>query len=77
VTTPTTPEGLARYDDLPPLDAIVAAWTEPGSHPEWHRRQKAEVWRRMPLLARALDRAAAEATMRRERPAPGRDAGGN
>lgn len=52
--------GVRRYDDLPPLDAIVAAWTEPGPNPFWHKRARMAVHRAMPELARALDRAAAE-----------------
>ena len=56
--TPVTTNGLRSYDDLPPFDAIVAAWTRPGPRPDLHRRCRAEVRRLMPLLGRALDRAA-------------------
>jgi hypothetical protein len=56
-TTPTTPEGLRRYDDLPAVEAVLLAWTEPGIHPAWwHRDRQAELRKAMPLLARALDR---------------------
>jgi hypothetical protein len=57
MTTPTTPEGLRQYDHLPWPEAARLAWAEPGNDPEWHRLQREEVRRRMPLLARALDRA--------------------
>ena len=56
--TPSTPRGRSAYDHLPPLDAIVKAWTVPGPHPDWHRRAQNEVRRAMPTLARALDEAA-------------------
>ena len=69
-TTPTTPEGLRRYDHLPALNAVVAAWTEPGQRPEWHEKMRERVRLEMPLLARALDRAAAE---RQEAPARSRE----
>lgn len=52
--------GVRRYDDLPPLEAIVAAWVTEGPSRFWHRRAKMAVHRAMPELARALDRAAAE-----------------
>lgn len=58
MTTPTTPEGMAQYDDLPPAEAVVLAWTNPGDHPAWHRDRQAELRKAMPLLARALDRLA-------------------
>lgn len=71
--TPTTPRGRAAYDHLPPLEAIVKAWTEPGPSPYWHRTAQDQVRRAMPVLARALDRAAgqrsparAEAIIRRQ-----------
>lgn len=56
MNTPTTPEGRARYDDKKPAQAAAAAWHEVGAHPDWHRMQQREVRRRMPVLARALDR---------------------
>lgn len=59
--TPTTPEGERRYDHLPAAEAASRAWTSSGANPEWHERAKAEVRSAMPLLARALDRLAAEA----------------
>lgn len=58
--TPTTPRGRAAYDHLPPFDAIVKAWTEPGPSPYWHREAQDQVRRAMPVLARALDRAAGQ-----------------
>lgn len=50
MSTPTPPEGLTRYDDLPPSEAVVLAWTE---LPEVGRDN---LRRDMPVLARALDR---------------------
>jgi hypothetical protein len=58
MSTPTSPEGLRRYDGLPPVEAVVRAWTEPGPRPDWHERMRREVQSTMPLLARALDRLA-------------------
>lgn len=58
--TPSTPSGRAAYDHLPPLEAIIRAWTEPGPRPDWHRRAQDEVRRAMPTLAHALDKAARE-----------------
>ena len=57
--TPTTPSGLRQYDHLPPVNAILAAWLEPGLNPAWHEQAKAATRDAMPLLARALDRLAA------------------
>ncbi len=54
--TPTTPEGLKKFDHLMPMDAILLAWHDPGSNPEWHAAAKKQVADSMPLLARALDR---------------------
>lgn len=58
--TPHTPQGLGRYDHLPPLEAIIRAWTEGGVAPDWHTEAQMEVSRAMPLLARAIRRAVAE-----------------
>lgn len=58
--TPSTPSGRSAYDHLPPLEAIIRAWTETGPHPDWHRRAQDEVRRAMPVLAHALDRAERE-----------------
>lgn len=58
--TPSTPRGRAAYDHLPPLEAIIRAWTEPGPRPDWHRQAQGEVRRAMPTLAHALDKAARE-----------------
>ncbi len=58
--TPTTPGGLRALDALPASEAARLAWTVPGPRPAWHEAQRDEVRRRMPLLARALDRLAEE-----------------
>ena len=58
--TPRTPEGLRSLDDLPPAEAVLRAWTDPGPNPEWHERTRHELHGSMPLLARALDRLEAE-----------------
>lgn len=50
MSDPTPPEGLDRYDDLPPSEAVVLAWTElPDAFRNGLRRD-------LPVLARALDR---------------------
>jgi len=54
--TPTTPEGLKKFDHLMPMDAILLAWNDPGSNPEWHAAAQKQVADVMPLLARALNR---------------------
>lgn len=33
--TPTTSQGLRRYDQDDVVDAIASAWSEPGNNPEW------------------------------------------
>lgn len=58
--TPVTPEGLRTYDDLPAVEAVVAAWTTPGRRPDWDREVAREFRDAAPVLARALDRLAAE-----------------
>jgi hypothetical protein len=58
VKTPTTPEGEAQYDDLDPFTAALMSWTEAGRNPSWHHLAQDRVRKAMPLLARALDRAA-------------------
>lgn len=58
--TPVTAQGLKKYDHLPAAEAILAAWTTPGSHPDWNEACKDEVRNLMPLLARAMDRAVLE-----------------
>lgn len=74
MTTPTTPEGLARWDHLPWPDNALAAWMDTGPNPEHHRREQDVVREAMPLVARALDREAAQKltgerrTRRRNRP---------
>ena len=58
--TPFTPEGLRQYDNLPPVEAVVAAWTTAGRRPDWDVRVAGMIRDAAPLLARALDRLAAE-----------------
>lgn len=53
--TPTTPEGLAQYDHLPPLSAIMAAWTRPGRRPDWHARAQQAARAAMPHVTDHLD----------------------
>lgn len=48
------------YDHLPALEAALQAWAEPGPSPGFHEDMKRNVRLAMPLLARALDRAAQE-----------------
>jgi len=54
--TPVSERGLRQYDALPPLEAIVKAWNNPGKHPSHHEAARRTVRDAMPLLARALDR---------------------
>lgn len=54
--TPVTPRGLRKFDHLPPVEAVIAAWTSAGSNPSWGEAAIAETRASMPLLARALDR---------------------
>lgn len=49
---------LHLYDHLPAVKAIVLAWSEPGPEPAFHESMKHQVREAMPLLGRALDRAA-------------------
>lgn len=51
---------LAMYDALPPEEAVVQAFTEPGRFPAYHNSRVAMLQREMPLLHRALVRLAAE-----------------
>ena len=44
------------YDHLSPLDAVVAAWSNPGRVPIYHAYMQSRLEREWPLLARALDR---------------------
>lgn len=48
---------LEMYDHLPPMEAALAAWVEPGRYPHLHEAKRRLVRAEMPLLARALDRA--------------------
>ena len=43
-------------------DEIIAAWTNAGSHPEFHRRWQNRLRKEWPTLARALDNAVRERT---------------
>ena len=45
-----------KYDHLPPLDAVVAAWSNPGRVPSYHAYMQVRLELEWPLLARALDR---------------------
>ena len=59
--TPRDPGAVARLAGAGrPVDAVLAAWTDPGRAPEWHARARGEVRQTMPVLAAALDRLAAE-----------------
>lgn len=58
--TPTTHEALTRYDRLPPAQAVLLAWTNPGPHPDWHTKMQERLRLEMPLLAHNLDRLAQE-----------------
>lgn len=58
--TPVTESGKKRYDDKDPVEAIVAAWTNPGPKPSWHREMQMELHSRMPLVARAIERLVAD-----------------
>lgn len=50
------PKGIRKYDHLPPVEAIVQAWTIKGPQPQYHDFAKNAVARAMPLLARAIER---------------------
>ena len=56
--TPYTDQGLVQYDEMEPIEAVVAAWTQMGRNPKWHLNTQNFVRESMPLLARALDRLA-------------------
>lgn len=56
--TPVTKKGLRSIDDLDPLEAALLAWTDEGNNRIWHGLKRARMRREMPLVARALDRAA-------------------
>lgn len=58
--TPVTPAGLRMYDHLPAAEAVVSAWVTPGRVPGWDVEVAREIRAAAPLLARALDRLAAE-----------------
>lgn len=58
--TPVTPAGLERYDSAQPTHAAVLAWVVTGINPAAHTAAQQQVRDCMPVLARALDRAAAE-----------------
>lgn len=50
------PKGIRKYDHLPPVEAIVQAWTIEGPQPLYHNAAKNAVAQAMPLLARAIER---------------------
>lgn len=54
--TPHVPEALRMYDHLPPIEAILRAWTQGGPYPEWHAKMRAQVHALMPVLAHNLER---------------------
>jgi hypothetical protein len=58
--TPITEEALTQYDDSPGKEVAVYAWMNTGRSPAFHHRQQEVVRRTMPLVARALDRAAGD-----------------
>lgn len=58
--TPVTEEGMVQYDNQDTMDAIINAWVIQGVESLYHRRMQDNVRRQMPLLGRALDRAAEE-----------------
>ena len=47
---------IHEYDHLPPLEAVVAAWSIPGRSRVYHAYMQVRLEREWPLLARALDR---------------------
>lgn len=51
---------IDMYDHLPPLEAALAAWSEPGRFPGLHEAKRRLMRTEMPLLARSLDRAEQE-----------------
>lgn len=51
-----TVDGARKLDHLPAIEAVLKAWTEPGSNPDWHRQKRRQVHAAMPLLGRALNR---------------------
>lgn len=55
-----TMSGLEKYDKLDPRDAVLMAWVNPGRNPRFHLAAQRRVRVEMPLLARALDRRAAD-----------------
>jgi hypothetical protein len=54
--------GLDKYDHLSPEESVVAAWTASYANPELNETAKDQVRDAMPLLARALDRMANDAS---------------
>lgn len=58
--TPVTESGLVQNDGKEALEAITDAWVIQGVESLYHRRMQDQVRRAMPLLGRALDRAAEE-----------------
>lgn len=58
--TPVTASGLVQNDGKDAMSAIIDAWVIQGVESLYHRRMQDQVRRSMPLLGRALDRAAEE-----------------
>lgn len=57
---PTANSRIRALDHLPALTAARLAWSDPGREPHHHEAMKREVREKMPLLARALDKAERE-----------------
>lgn len=59
--TPHSPERVAQLAAQgTAIEAVVAAWINPGPHPHWHKYRQRDVRESMPVLALALDRLAKE-----------------
>ena len=58
--TPINYRALTELAKIPPVDAVVDAWTNAGENPHWHEVAKYQVRRCMPLLAEALELLAEE-----------------
>lgn len=56
--TPFTEDDFQQARQQPALEAVVRAWTSPGTHPGWYANGVAQMRGAMPLLADALDRLA-------------------
>lgn len=58
--TPVSQGARAEFAEMPPLEAVVRAWTDRGPFPAWHQKVQADIRKSMPLLADSLDRLAQE-----------------